>query len=145
MDVFVIYELIFVQNFVIMYNILKTEVLSLTALQQEDVQNIDSSTSSMLDLHCKQVPIGHRIIQVPVGHSNQYTLSDKQISLHKTEKNIFQVKWWQIFQNQAVSMRVRRVGTRLPVNLIQNRMSRTVAQVRISIHIKQMRSKSGVA
>ena len=62
-----IYELIFVQNFVIMYNILKTEVLSLTALQQEKVQNTDSSTSSILDLHCIQVPVGHRIIQVPIG------------------------------------------------------------------------------
>ena len=114
-----IYEPIFVQNFVIMYIILKTEVLSLTALQQENVQNTDTSTSSMLDLHCIQVPIGrriiqvpvgHRIIQVPVGHRNQYTLSDLQISLHKAAKNTFQVKWWRTSQNRAValSMRVRR-------------------------------------
>ena len=130
-----IYEPIFVHNFVIMYNILKTEVLSLTALQQENVQNTDTSTSSMLDLHC---------IQVPVGHSNQYTLSDLQISLHKTAKNMFQVKWWRTFRNRAVSMRVRRGRTRLPVNLIPNRKGRTVAQVRISLHIKQRQSESGI-
>ena len=143
-----------------MYIILKTEVLSLTALQQENVQNTDTSTSSMLDLHCIQVPIGrriiqvpvghriiqvpvgHRIIQVPVGHRNQYTLSDLQISLHKAAKNTFQVKWWRTSQNRAValSMRVRRGRTRLPVHLIQNRKGRTVAQVHISIHIEQRRS-----
>ena len=62
-----------------MYNILKTEVLSLTALQQENVQNTDMSTSSMLDLH---------YIQVPVGHSNQYTLSDLQLFAQDSKEHV---------------------------------------------------------